>query len=127
MLKRLFGGGKPKHAPPPDTLPAYPGDLTDDTFAERITATGNLAVVDFWADWCQPCTVMSAYVEFLARDFAGKVDVFALDVDENTRTSDKYQVMSLPTLIFFRNGKEVHRSVGVSTYEELKRQTASFL
>jgi thioredoxin 1 len=126
MFKRLFGG---KSAPPPpvDEERGYPNDLTDASFASRIGAVKTLAVVDFWADWCQPCTVMSAYVEFLARDFAGKVEVFALDVDEHQRTSEKYQVMSLPTLIFFRDGEEVHRTVGVSTYEDLKRQTARLL
>jgi len=126
LFKRLFGG---KSAPP---LPVeaertYPNDLTDDSFAERIGAVKTLAVVDFWADWCQPCTVMSAYVEFLARDFAGKIEVFALDVDEHQQSSEKYQVMSLPTLIYFRDGMEVHRTVGVSTYEELKRLTARLL
>ncbi len=126
MFKRLFGG-KSAPTPPVGELPVHPNDLTDASFAARVQAAKTLVVVDFWADWCQPCTVMSAYVEFLARDFAGKLEVFALDVDDNTRTSDKYKVMSLPTLIYFRDGEEVHRTVGVSTYEELKRQTAKLL
>lgn len=125
MFKRLFGG---KPAPPPiDELPAHPNDLSDATFTARVSGAKTLAVVDFWADWCQPCTVMSAYVEFLARDFAGKIEVYALDVDENQKMAGKHQVMSLPTLVFFRDGEEVHRIVGVSTYEDVKRQTARLL
>ena len=100
---------------------------TDATFAARVLARDGLVVVDFWADWCQPCQVMSAFVEFLARDFAGRLHVMALDVDENPATAEQYQVMGLPTLLFFRDGLEVERIVGVGEYDQLKRQTARLL
>ncbi len=125
MFKRLFG----KQAPPPPPEAAarpVPGEVTDATWAVCLQAPG-LTVVDFWADWCQPCTVMSAYVEFLARDFAGQLQVLALDVDENPHTSEAHNVMGLPTLIFFRDGVEVHRIVGLADYETLKRETERLL
>lgn len=84
-------------------------------------------MVDFWADWCQPCQVMSAHVEMLARSFGDRLRVLAMDVDENPRTAEQWQVRGLPTLIFFRNGAEVHRIVGVGTYESLHRQTERLL
>ena len=127
MFKKLFGKPSTPLAPPPESPSATPYDLTDATFAERIDGAQTLVVVDFWAEWCQPCEVMSAHVEFLARDFVGKLQVFALDTDENQRTAEKYKVMSLPTLIFFREGEEIHRTVGVSTYDDLKRQVARLL
>lgn len=126
MLKRLFGGkASPTPTPAAAARPA-PGEVTDATWDALVQATG-LTVVDFWADWCQPCTVMSAFVEFLARDFAGRLHVLALDVDENPRTSEAYNVMGLPTLIYFRDGVEVHRTVGVTNYDTLKRTTARLL
>lgn len=126
MLKRLFGG-KASPTPPPDAAarPA-PGEVTDATWNARVQTPG-LTVVDFWADWCQPCQVMSAHVEFLARDFAGRLQVLSLDVDENPRPSEAHNVMGLPTLIYFRDGVEVHRTTGVTTYAALKRETARLL
>src|SRR5690606_12399759 len=101
IFKRFFGSSTDKPTPPPDTTPrAHPGDVTDSDFAQKVLQAPMLTVVDFWADWCQPCTVMSAFVEFLARDYAGRLLVYALDVDENQRTSEEQKVMSLPTLVF---------------------------
>ncbi len=127
MFKRLFGGRSAPPTPPPDAEAApAPGELTDATFDQAIAAPG-VTVVDFWADWCPPCQVMSAYVELLARDFAGRLHVHALDVDENPRSAEAHNVMGLPTVIFFRAGAEVRRTTGVSTYEELKRLTERVL
>lgn len=125
MFKRLFGKSTPPPAlPPEDTPRAHPADVTDADFATRVLGAPGLVVVDFWAEWCQPCEVMSAFVEFLARDFAESLTIFALDTDENPNTAEKYTVMSLPTLLFLRDGVEIHRTVGVTTYDDLKRQVA---
>src|SRR5690606_38958162 len=95
ILKRLFGSKAKTPTPPPDTSARpHPSDVTDGDFAQKVLQSPMLAVVDFWADWCQPCTVMSAFVEFLARDYADRLLVFALDVDENQRTSEEQKIMS---------------------------------
>jgi thioredoxin 1 len=134
MLSSLFGRGKKKPKPVPapavqGATPAFaqPVDVTDATFAEAIVASPQLAVVDFWAEWCAPCTTMSAYVGFLAADFAGRLTVAALDVDENPATAERDGVMALPTLLFLAGGIEVGRIVGLSPYPEIKRQAADLL
>jgi thioredoxin 1 len=132
MLKRLqslFGAPSAPPTPPPDGAAPVgaPGDVTDATFAARALAPGPLTLVDFWADWCAPCQVMSAHVEMLAQSFGDRLRVLALDVDENPRTAEAYQVMGLPTLIFLRDGAELARVTGVGPYESLRRQVDRLL
>ena len=107
--------------PTAESLAASPViDVTDTDFAEIVLQSAKLAVVDFWADWCQPCTFMSGYVNMLAKAYGDEILVAALDVDENPQTPETHTVMGLPTLIFFQNGAEVDRVVGVIDYEELR-------
>ena len=84
-------------------------------------------MVDFWGDWCQPCTVMSAYVHMLAGRYPDELRVTAVDVDENPALSERYTVMGLPTLLFLRQGAEVDRIVGLVAYEELVARVAQLL
>lgn len=124
MLRNLFGRGKPAEQPAKPSAPArpLPLDVTDADFAQVVEAGEQLAVVDFWAEWCEPCRTMSAFVTFLAADFAGRLLVAALDVDENPATAERYQILGLPTLLVLRQGIEVDRIVGLVPYEELKRR-----
>jgi thioredoxin len=87
-------------------------NVTDVSFETDVLQSGVPVLVDFWASWCGPCKMVGPIVEELADDFAGKVKVCKLNVDENTKTAQAYGVMSIPTLILFKNGKEVDRVVG---------------
>lgn len=78
-----------------------------------------LAVVDFWADWCGPCKMMSPAVEKLAEAYAGRVLVAKVNVDEEPELARRFGVMSIPTLVFLRRGTEVDRRVGVQPEETL--------
>lgn len=128
-LKQRFGGGR-QPAPAATAEPAQPPpiiDVTDADFAAVVLGASRLAVVDFWAEWCQPCQVMSAYVSMLAKEYAGRVLVAALDTDENPETPSRYQVMGLPTLLLLRAGVEVDRLVGVTGYEAIKARVDRLL
>jgi len=102
-------------------------EVSDADFASVVLANPKLTVVDFWAEWCQPCEIMSAYAEFLARDYAGELVVTALDVDENPQTAEQHTIMGLPTLIFFQNGSEVARVVGIEEYQTIKTRVERLL
>ena len=85
--------------------------LTNQDFDGKVLQAAEPVLVDFYADWCGPCK-LAAIIEELASVYAGKVTIGKLDVDENSATAAKYGVMSIPTVIMFKGGKEVDRQVG---------------
>ena len=129
MLRSLFGRSKPPAQPaqPASQPRPLPVDVTDADFAAVVAGSDKLAVVDFWADWCEPCRTMSAYVTFLAADYEGRLLVAALDVDENPAIAEQYGIVGLPTLLFLRQGIEVARIAGLVAYEEIQRQVEQLL
>jgi len=86
--------------------------LSDGTFKQEVLESTEPVLVDFWASWCGPCKMIGPVVEELADDYKGKAKVGKLNVDENGQTAQTYGVMSIPTLIVFKDGKEVNRLVG---------------
>ena len=102
-------------------------EVSDTDFETVVLTSNKLAVVDFWAEWCQPCQIMSAYVGFLAQEFGDRLLIAALDVDENPQTSERYTVMGLPTLLLLQNGAEVDRIVGVEDYQTIKARVEARL
>ena len=94
--------------------------LTDQNFSAK-TKTG-IVLVDFWASWCMPCKLMAPVLNELAEETDGKVTIAKLNVDEAKATASKFSVRSIPTLILFKNGKEIHRFVGVKTKDYLLKE-----
>jgi thioredoxin len=86
--------------------------LTDDNFNQEVLESDVLVMVDFYADWCGPCKMMAPVVEELAKEYDGVIKVGKLNVDEAPNTSSKYRVMSIPTMVFFKNGEAVETVVG---------------
>ncbi|PYO36341.1 MAG: thioredoxin [Gemmatimonadetes bacterium] len=86
--------------------------VTDDTFGAEIEQHKGLALVDFWATWCGPCHMVAPIVEQLAAEYNGKLKVGKLDVDQNQRTSMRFNVRSIPTILFFKDGAHVDTLVG---------------
>ncbi|REH84142.1 thioredoxin [Staphylococcus felis] len=92
-------------------------EVADSNFNEQIN--NGVKLVDFWATWCGPCKMIAPVLEDLAADFDGKADVLKLDVDQNQATAAKYEVMSIPTLIVFKDGEPVDKVVGFQPKENL--------
>jgi len=86
--------------------------VTDDAFAEEIEGHEGLAMVDFWATWCGPCQMIAPSVQQLSEEFDGRVKVAKLDVDANQRTAMRFNVRSIPAVLFFKDGKHVDTVVG---------------
>ena len=93
--------------------------LTDSDFQEKINNSALPILVDFWAEWCGPCKMIAPELEKLADELEGRVQVAKMNVDENRSTPGRFQVMSIPTLILFKEGKEVERVIGFRKKDEL--------
>ena len=95
--------------------------FTDQNFDQEVLKSKIPVLVDFWAPWCGPCKIVSPIVEELAKDFDGKVKVGKLNVDDNSATASKYGIMSIPSLVVFKNGQPVKTMVGAQSKENIKR------
>ncbi len=91
---------------------AHPVAVTDGDFAQEIEQHDGLAMVDFWATWCGPCQIVAPSVEQLAQEYEGKLKVGKLDVDTNQATAMRFNVRSIPSILFFKNGQHVDTVVG---------------
>lgn len=93
--------------------------FNDDNFEQEVIKSDIPVLVDFYADWCGPCKMMSPVVEQIAAEYAGKVKVGKINVDESQKTAQKYNVMSIPTFIVFKNGEATETLVGAVSKEAL--------
>ena len=102
-------------------------DVTDQNFDEVVGKSKLPVVVDFWAEWCQPCLMAAPVIEELAKQYEGKVVMAKFNVDENQEKSVQFGVMSIPTVIGFKNGQETDRKIGFggkTGYEALIKKLA---
>lgn len=91
---------------------AKPMEVTDATFQNEVEQHDGLTVVDFWATWCGPCRMVAPILDELAKDYEGKVKITKLDVDANIQTATRFNVRSIPTMLFFKDGKVVDQIIG---------------
>ncbi len=89
-------------------------ELTDANFEEKVLKSDKPVLVDFWAEWCGPCRMVSPIVNELATEFEGKAVIGKVDVDKNPEVSAKFGIRNIPTILFFKNGEVVDKQVGVA-------------
>ncbi len=91
---------------------AYPVAISDASFEQEVVNADKPVLVDFWAEWCGPCRMIAPVLEKLAEEYAGSLKIAKLDVDNNPEIAEQFEVMSIPTMILFKDGKPVERMVG---------------
>ncbi len=92
--------------------------LTDDTFAKEIEK--GVILVDFYADWCGPCRMLAPILEQVAGEVKGKASIGKVNIDHESKTASQFQITSVPTMILFKNGKEINRLVGLKNAQGIK-------
>ena len=98
------------------------GDVTDADFEERVLGSDSVVLVDFWAAWCVPCHMVSPVVEEIGRDKGEALQVAKLNIDDNPDVTRRFGVMSIPTLMLFKDGEEIARVVGARGKDALLKE-----
>jgi thioredoxin 1 len=95
-------------------------EFTDDNFESEVINSDQPVLVDFWAEWCMPCKMLTPTIERIASEFQGKVKVGKLDTDSNRNVAQDFRITAIPTVILFKGGKEERRFVGLRREEDYK-------
>ena len=101
--------------------------LNSSNFDSEVLQANGLVIVDFWAEWCGPCRMLAPVLEELAKDYAGKVTICKLNVDESGDIAERYSIMSIPTLFVFKNGEIVDKSIGLVAKSSLAKMIDAHL
>jgi thioredoxin len=109
------------------SFPDSPLTITDANFSEMVEKSSLPVLLDFWATWCPPCKMIAPTIDALAKELAGRVIVGKLDVDKNQMTAARFRVKGIPTLVIFKDGREVERIGGVQSKEAILSRLQKFL
>jgi len=106
---------------------AKPLKVDSQTWDQEVLKGKGLTLVDFWAVWCGPCQIIAPVVDELAQEFEGRLRVYKLNTDENPEVASRYQIMGIPTLLFFKDGKPIDKIVGAAAKKQFKDKIESLL
>ncbi|NLG55700.1 MAG: thioredoxin [Rhodococcus sp.] len=101
--------------------------VTDDSFQKDVLESSKPVLVDFWATWCAPCKLIAPVLEEIAGEYADKITIAKIDVDENPAAAREHQVMSIPTMILFKDGQPINKVVGTKGKAALLKELADVL
>src|ERR1700729_1324010 len=101
--------------------------VTDETFDAEVLQSSKPVIVDYWAEWCGPCRMVSPVLEEIASEHADKIDIVKLNIDENPATSQRYGIMAIPTMSVFSGGEVVKQIVGAKPKSALLRELAEYI
>lgn len=101
--------------------------LSDQAFKQEVLESPQLAVVDFWAPWCAPCRMIAPVLEQLSEEYKDRLKICKINIDENQTIAEKFQILSIPTLLFFKNGRVVNQLVGVRSAADIKKNIEPLL
>ncbi len=102
-------------------------EFTDTNFQESALDSDKLVVVDFWAEWCGPCRLVTPIIDELSKDYEGRAVIGKVNVDHNAQVASKYNVRSIPTILFLKNGEIVDKQVGATTKAALESKITAHL
>jgi len=94
-------------------------NVTDSSFEEEVLKSDLPVVVDFWAEWCGPCRMLTPIIEEISKELQGKIKIFKMNIDENPNIPSEYGIRSIPTMMLFKNGEQIDTSIGVKPKNSL--------
>ena len=119
--------GKCRQPLPPPARIQHPVNVTDRSFQNEVLSHPGVVLLDCWAAWCGPCRMVAPIMDQIAKEFAGQVKVAKLNIDQNPLTASRFHVLSVPTLLFFKNGRVVQNLAGAYGKPEIVRQLKAII